>query len=234
MLAHYPWRRARRLAACTILLSVAVPTHAEDADPEHWWNGITFTPGVGWRALNIDMTGPGGEANLQTDFASSAFGSLDIESPRWPIGGNFALSVMANTQTVSANQQWVNDSSGNGDRQSLGTSVSGRYSYVAPALTWGSRQRDGSGLEIGLGIGMWSGNFSGDAIFAPNNQATALMPHTPVNVRFNQLGYDTRLSLYYRHWALIMTVGGPFKFHDQNIKYEFQQVAMILGYEFRL
>lgn len=234
MLAHSAWQRALRLAASAILLSAAITAQAEESESSHWWNGIRFTPGIGWRALNIDMTGPGGKANLQTDFASSAFGSLDIESPRWPIGGNFALSVMGHTQTVSANEQWFTDSNGYGYRDSVGTEISGHYTYLAPALTWSARAPNGTGLEIGLGIGRWSGNFSGSAVFTTDYKYNPAIAPTPIDVSFNQLGYDTRISLYYGRWALIMTVGGPFKFKDQNIQYEFQQVAMILGYEIRL
>ncbi len=45
---------------------------------------------------------------------------------------------------------------------------------------------------------------------------------------------STRIRHLFRPLAWIMTVGGPFKFSHQGIKYEFQQIALIVGYEFRL
>ncbi|MDH4133482.1 MAG: hypothetical protein OEV31_01705 [Gammaproteobacteria bacterium] len=231
-----PFQRATVLQVFTVLplILAGMPVYAEDAESGHWWSGISITPGIGWRALNIDMTNSAGDANLQTDFASSLFGALDIESPRYKLSDNLSVSVLGHASTVRATEQWVVDGSGTGGRQSLGTSISGHYSYLAPALTWGARQPAGTGLELSLGVGTWSGQFSGDAIFAPNNQANASMPHTPLSVSFKELGYDTRFSLYFGRWAWVMTVGGPFKFSNQGVKYQFQQVALIVGYEFRL
>jgi hypothetical protein len=229
---------ARRLFRPLLLVALpwsALPAAADETRGDHWWSGITFTPGAGWRALNIDMHAASGAANLQTDFGSSLFASLDIEVYRYPFGDSgFALSLLGHTATVRANEQWVKDASGAGSRESLGTGISGHYSYLAPALSWGARQPDGSGLELSVGVGRWSGEFSGDAVFAADYRADASLPSTPVSVRFDEWGYDTRLTLYLRHWALVMTVGGPFPFKDGGTKYEFQQVALILGYEIRL
>lgn len=206
----------------------------------HWWSGTRFTPGVGWRALNIELAGPAGEANLQTSLAASTFLTLNLESPRWALSDNFALSLLGHAATVRADEQWVNHSAsatgkdGNGHRESLGTSISGSYRYLAPALTWGHRKPGQTGLELTVGLGWWSGQFTGDVIYAPNMQASAGMPKTPVSVNFGQLGYDTRLGLHGKNWCLIMTVGGPFPFTQQGIHYQFQQIAMIVGYEFTL
>lgn len=208
--------------------------------PERWWTGTRFTPGVGLRALNIDLAGPGGEANLQTSIASSVFLALNLESPRLALNEQFSLSVLGHAGTVNADHQWVNNSAastgqdGDGHRESLGTSLSGHYRYLAPALTWGHRKPGKGGIELSVGLGWWSGQFSGNAIFAPNNVANGAMPRTPVSVGFSQLGYDTRIGLHGKNWCLITTVGGPFPFNQNGIRYQFQQIAVIVGYEFTL
>lgn len=230
------------MSACFRILSLCLVGSALLAQekPEHWWTGTRFTPGVGLRALNIDMAGPGGEANLQTSIASSVFLALNLESPRLALNEQFSLSVLGHAGTVNADHQWVNNSAastgqdGDGHRESLGTNISGHYRYLAPALTWGVRKPGKGGIELSVGLGWWSGQFSGNAIFAPNNVANGAMPKTPVTVGFSQLGYDTRIGLHGKNWCLITTVGGPFPFNQNGIRYQFQQIAVIVGYEFTL
>lgn len=222
-----------------LLLALPGALRAQDS-PAPWWKGTRLTPGVGWRALNIGMKAPEGEANLQPSLGSSMFLTLNVESPRVALGNSLAVSLLGYAGTVNADEQWVNGSptatgqDGDGHRSSLGTSVSGHYRYLAPALTWGNRKPGKGGLELSAGLGWWWGHFAGDAIFAPNMQANAGMPKTPVAVDFSQPGYDTRIGLHGRNWCLILAVGGPFPFSQQGIRYEFQQIAMIVGYEFTL
>lgn len=228
---------ASALVKGTLLLSALLGTTAGFAQegPKHWWSGTRITPGVGWRALNVTLNNPSGEANLQTSFGASVFGSLNLESRRIPLGRNFAISLLGHSATVNADQQFVKDTSGDsGSRQSFGTSLSGHYSYLAPALTWGNRNPKGSGLEISFGMGMWNGRFTGDAIYAPDTRPTAGMPRTPVEATFNRLGYDTRIGLYSGHWSYVVTVGGPFPYTEKGTRYQFQQIALIVGYEFEL
>jgi len=77
-------------------------------------------------------------------------------------------------------------------------------------------------------------SMSGTMIFTTDDRPSSSMPQTPVSLNFHKLGYDTRIGLYFGHWEYVFTVGGPFPFTTNGTRYELQQLAIIVGYQFVL
>jgi hypothetical protein len=117
------------VALLLALLLSAAPARADESEEEHWWSGFSFTPGVGSRALVLDMVrSDGWEANIANTGTDSLFWSFNIETPTYHFGeSNFGVSILAHASNFNLEKQWVVDASGAGSRERIGTAVSGYY-----------------------------------------------------------------------------------------------------------
>jgi len=235
------------LAACAAPSVAADEAPPKEPDSDFWWwiRGFEITPGVGLRTLSLDVHSKANDTrgNLSNNFGPGwLFGSVNIESPSFQFGkSDFGFSVYAYAANVRLNEQFVDDpgqdpnsDSSSGSRHDVGTSVSGYYSYLVPALHWRKVLASGGQFKIAAGYGRWSGRFSGDIILTPDNQPAAGLPKTTVDTRFGKNAYLVNLQYKFaNHWQLMMSVGGP-KWQDGNFRYQLEETSITLGYTFVL
>jgi hypothetical protein len=243
-------RPAFRAVLAVVLAAAAAPAVAaeevKEKESDFWWwiRGFEITPGVGLRHLGVDIhsKSAGTQGNLSNSISSSAFASINVESPSYQFGkSNFGFSVYLYAANVNLNEQFVADPSqtdtsatASGQRDNVGTSLSGYYSYLVPALHYRLLGRDGSSMKFALGYGRWVGRFSGDVILTPDNRPANGMPKTPIDTRVSKNAYlFTMQYKFANHWQAYMSVGGP-KWSDDNFRYQMEEVSLIVGYTFIL
>ncbi len=225
-----------------IVLFAASPVTA-DEESGGWGGNFSITPGVGLRHLGLDVIrqSDGHTGNLSNDVWDSAFAAISIESPEYQFGkSNFGLTIYAYAATVGLDHQWVSDGGTNpngtdsGSRENVGTSVSGYYSYLVPALHFLWRHGGGSETKFALGFGSWVANFKGDVILTPDDTPAPTDPKTPVDVRVRKLAYLFLMQhKFSNRWQAYMSVGGP-EWEEDGFEYKLEEVSIVIGYTFIL
>lgn len=165
--------------------------HSDSLDLLDIWK---FSPGIGLRGvtLSVKRKSDGYSGVLTNDdnardghISDLYYYSLDIESPAWMLSRYFGVSLRNQTQRIDIFLQKIPPLPPDNFDQvvDLGTSVHGYYSYIGPTLFGVLKERDDFGLKerLGLGFVYWKALFSGDIILAPNNNASANMPHTKIS-----------------------------------------------------
>lgn len=226
-----------------LLALVAAPAVAED---DFWWwiRGFEITPGVGLRHLGVDVNrkSDGAQGNLSNSISKSAFASINIETPSWQFGSsNFGASAYLYAANVRLNEQFVSNPGQSdtsptisGTRDNVGTSLSGYYSYLVPALHYRLLGRDGGSTKFALGYGRWVGRFSGDIILTPDNRPVNGLPKTSVDTRFSKNAYLFTMQFKTAsHWQFALSVGGP-SWQDGSFRYQLEEVSLVAGYTFIL
>jgi hypothetical protein len=238
---------ARSSARALLLLPflAAAPAVAAEENDFWWWiRGFEITPGVGLRHLGVDVhrKSDSFQGNLSNSIAKSLFGSINIESPSYQFGkSNFGASVYLYAANVNLNEQFVADpgqtassATVSGMRNNVGTSLSGYYSYLVPALHYRIQGRDGGSTKFALGYGRWVGRFSGDIILTPDNRPANGMPKTPLDTRVSKNAYLFTMQFKSAsRWQVYMSVGGP-KWQDDSFRYQLEEVSLVFGYTFIL
>lgn len=230
-----------QLAACIVLLA-ASPVIADD-ESGGWGGAFSFTPGVGLRHLGLDVIDQsnGDTGNLSNDVWDSAFAAISIESPEYQFGkSNFGFTIYAYAATVNLDHQWVADGgtsssgSASGSRENVGTSVSGHYSYLVPAVHYLWTHGGGSETKVALGFGSWVASFSGDIILTPDDTPEPTDPKTPLDVRVRKLAYLFLMQhKFSNRWQAYMSVGGP-DWEADGYAYNLEEVSIVIGYTFSL
>ncbi len=238
---------ARSSALRTLLLLAlaagAAPVAAAD-DSWRWIRGFEITPGAGLRYLSVNVhdKAAGTQGNLSNSLGRSLFGAISVESPGYQFGGsNFGASVYLYAADVRLNEQLIAEpgmdpgaTSISGTRQDVGTRLTGYYSYLVPALHYRLQGRDGSTTKFALGYGPWYGRFSGDVILTPDNRPSTGLPRTSIDTRLWKTAFLFSVQFKFAsHWQAYMTVGGP-KWQDDSLRYEMEQISLVLGYTFIL
>jgi hypothetical protein len=241
-MAHaHPRLRALLLAT---LAAAAAPAAAEEEGVWSWIHGFEITPGAGLRHIGIDVQrkSDGAQGNVSKSIGRSLFGSVNIESPGYQFGkSNFGATAYLYAANVNLDEQFVADpgmapgaDTIGGTRTNVGTHLSGYYTYLVPALHYRLQGRDGSSVKFALGYGWWFGRFSGDAILTPDNRPAAGLPKTPIDTRVSQGAF--LFSMQYKfanHWQAYLTAGGP-KWQDDSLRYQLEEVSLVVGYTFIL
>ena len=130
----------------------------------------------------------------------------------------------------------ANSSSGSssGSSKNVGTSLSGYYSYLVPALHYSSKSPTGGEAKVAFGFGKWIGRFSGDIILTADDRPAAGMTKTPIDVRVSKNAYLFLMQYKFdNHWQAYMSVGGP-KWQDGANRYQMEEVSLVVGYTFTL
>jgi hypothetical protein len=239
----------RTLLFFALAASAAPCTAAEESkekESDFWWwiRGFEITPGVGLRHFALDVHSKSNDnlGNVSNSIGKSAFASINIESPSFQFGkSNFGASVYFYGANVRLNEQFIADpgqdpNSGSlaGTRENVGTSITGYYSYLVPAVHYRLQGRDGSSVKFALGYGPWRGRFSGDVILTPDNRPTNGQPKTSIDTRVSKWAYlFTMQYKFANHWQAYMTVGGP-KWQDSQFRYQMEELSLVLGYTFIL
>jgi hypothetical protein len=231
-----------RVIALAVLVLIAGPALAAD-DDGGWRGNFAITPGAGLRHLGLDVVqqSTGLKGNLSNDVWDSAFVAVSIESPEYQFGrSNFGFTIYSYAANLSLDHQWVADGgtgptgTDSGSREDVGTSVSGHYAYVVPALHFRWPHGSGSETKFALGYGLWSANFSGDIILTSNDMPAPGMPTTPVNVRVRKLAYLLLMQhKFANHWQVYMSLGGP-QWEANGFEYKLEEVSVVVGYTFVL
>jgi hypothetical protein len=235
-----------RFLALLLSLLCAPAFAAEEKDKDFWWwiHGFEITPGAGLRSLGVEVTrkSDSNVGNISNSISKSLFAAINIESPSYQFGkSNFGASVYLYGSNVRLNEQFVADpgqdpNSGSlvGMRDNVGTSMSGYYSYLVPALHYRLQGRDGSSMKFSLGYGRWVGRFSGDIILTPDNRPANGLPKTSIDTRVAKNAYlFTMQYKFANHWQAYMAVGGP-KWQDEQFRYQMEEVSLVVGYTFTL
>ena len=234
----------RGLFLLSLVASASPAVAAEESDFWWWIRGFEITPGVGLRYLGVDVHSKSNDTvgNLANSIGKSAFASINIESPSFQFGkSNFGASVYLYAANVNLNQQFIadpgqdpNSDSMAGTRDNVGTSLSGYYSYLVPAVHYRLQGRDGSSMKFALGYGRWVGRFSGDIILTPDNRPANGMAKTPIDTRVAKNAYlFTMQYKFANHWQASMSVGGP-KWQDDQFRYQLEELSFTVGYTFIL
>ena len=241
----------KNLYICTLCILPAIVSanvYAEQevngSDSDHWWSGISFTPGVGARHIGLDVIrkSDGYNGNLAQGAAAKLFWSFSITSDEYQFGAtNFGLSLRLYNSSVELDHQFydsqtVNMSTGTneGQRIDVGTSVSGYYSYLVPAFHYKIPLVHGGSVKFALGWGLWDARFSGNIILTPDNQPFPGGEKSSISLERNrQWAYIFLMSYQGSEWLFEMTVGGP-EFEDNTYEYQMEEVSIIIGKTFTL
>jgi hypothetical protein len=239
--------RQLRLLSFLALAGAAAPSAAaEEKDSDFWWwiHGFEITPGVGLRHFGFDVHSKSNDnvGNVSNSISRSAFASVNIESPSFQFGtSNFGASVYFYGANVRLNEQFIADptqsdtsATATGTRENVGTTITGYYSYLVPAVHYRLQGRDGSSMKFALGYGPWYGRFSGDIILTPDNRPANGQPKTSIDTRVSKWAYlFTMQYKFANHWQAYMTVGGP-KWQDAQFRYQMEELSLVVGYTFIL
>lgn len=229
----------------SILLLLCSEVTTADESTTHWWTGFSFTPGVGFRHLGIDVTRKtdGFNGNIAQGPAAKLFYAFSISSPEYQFGAsNWGISIRNYNSFVSLDRQFYdykikNETTGTntGERINVGTKISGRYSYLVPAIHYKIGRPDLGSFKFATGFGLWNADFSGNIALTENNQPNSSTVKTDISLKTNdQLAYLVFMAYTSpSRWTFEMTVGGP-EFEDNTFKYQVEEVSMIFGKTFEL
>ncbi len=235
--------------ALTVVLFLATSCSMVYAEPEipeaHWWSGISFTPALGARHLGLEVVrrGDGSKANISNAGTAQLFVALGIESPEFNFdNSHWGATLMAYTSFIKLDNQFYDDietdgsnDTNKGHRADVGTSISGTYSYLVPALHYAAPIANNGKWKLAVGYGWWNGNFSGDVILTQNQRPVAGLAKTAVDAS-TKLKPGYMVLLYYRtpsDWVWQMSVGGA-RFSDATLRYEVEEISMGVARQFTL
>ena len=244
MSTPFPGLREFRALVLLSLVTAAAPAAAEEDDFWWWIRGFEITPGAGLRHLGVDVhrKSDGTQGNASNSISKSLFASINIETPSFQFGkSNFGVSGYLYAANVNLNEQFVADPGQSdtsatvaGTRDNVGTSLSGYYSYLVPAVHYRLQGRDGSSVKFALGYGWWIGRFSGDIILTPDNRPASGLPKTSIDTRVSKGAYlFTMQYKFANRWQAYMSVGGP-TWQDETFRYQMEEVSLVVGYTFIL
>lgn len=230
--------RTSKAVLFALVLAAAIPIVAQ-AEELHWWNGFSFTPGVGARHLGLDVVrkSDGDQGNIAQGLPAKLFAALSIETPSYQLSGNWGISVRSYSSFVTLDHQFydyhtTSSSTGasTGERIDVGTKITGRYSYLVPLIHYSLPTPTGGMYKVALGYGYWSASFSGDIILTPDGQPVRGMPTDRISFSTkDQLAYLFLMSWRTAdNWLFEMAVGGP-TFSDANYDYQVEEVSIIVG-----
>ena len=199
-----------------------------------WYDGFAITPGIGLRHFALHVEQGGNEGSLSNSIENSFFAALDVQSPSLQFSEHWGASVYLYSANLDLSEQFTdNDDDGDdnsGETIDVGTSASGRYSYVVPALHYDMPAGDGGHFRVALGFGKWYSTIKGDVILTPDNQPQAGMPKTAFDVTVNKNAYLFHMQWRTRgSWHFGMSVGGP-KWSGDGNRYQVEEVALVAGY----
>lgn len=198
-----------------------------------WYDGFAITPGIGLRHFALHVEQGGNEGSLSNSIENSFFAALDVQSPSLQFSEHWGASVYLYSANLDLSEQFTdNDNDGDdnsGETIDVGTSASGRYSYVVPALHYDMPAGDGT-FRVALGFGKWFSTIEGDIILTPDNQPQAGMPKTAFDVKVNKNAYLFHMQWRTQgSWHFAMSVGGP-KWSGDGNDYKVEEVALVVGY----
>ena len=200
-----------------------------------WYDGFSVTPTLGLRhfALHVDQAN-GDKGSLSNSIENSFFWALDLQSPSLQFSESWGASLYVYSANVNLSEQFTdNDNDGDdnsGESIDVGTSATGRYSYVVPALHYEMPMGEGGRARFALGFGKWFADVSGDIILTPDNQPAAGMPKTDFDVKVNKNAYLFHMQWRTAgSWHVAMSVGGP-KWSGGGFEYQVEEVSLSVGY----
>lgn len=210
----------------------------------HWWSGISFTPGVGLRHLGLDVKrkSDGYQGNISQSLEAKPFFSFSITSPSWNFDEHWGVTLRSFSSVVTLDSQFYsydtvdpNTGTTQGDRIDVGTSVSGYYSYIVPAINYHTGSSGFGVFNVALGLGYWTSNLSGTIALTPDKHPTEATPKTQVDLSTNdELAYLFLMSYTTPgQWIYEMTVGGP-SFSADGYDYKLEEVTLTVGKQFVL
>jgi hypothetical protein len=222
----------------TVIAITAGATAARAAQEDSWFS---VTPIVGLRHIGLDVTRnvDGTTGNIGNEIGDSFFFALSLETLEFSFNDSpWGFTLYGYAANVDLSEQWVADGGTNangtdgGNRQDVGTRISGYYSYLVPTLHFSTQDKKGNGFKAALGYGPWHGNFSGDIILTPDNRPAAGMTKTHVDLNERKWAYLFLMQFSFESkWTWFMSVGGP-SWESAGFKYELEEVTMGLGYRF--
>ena len=198
-----------------------------------WYDGFSITPGVGLRhfALHVDQAN-GDKGTLQNSIQNSMFWAIDVQSPSLQFSEHWGASVYLYSSKISLSEQFTeagNDEENKGESIDVGTSATGRYSYVVPALHYEMPAGDGH-FRAALGFGKWFATVKGDIILTPDNEPASGMPRTDFDVTVDKNAYLFHMQWRTQgSWHFGMSVGGP-KWSKSGFEYQVEEVSLVVGY----
>ncbi|MFW2374697.1 MAG: hypothetical protein ACN4GM_16340 [Gammaproteobacteria bacterium] len=205
---------------------------------DHWWNGFSITPGIGFRHLGFDVTrkSDGYTGNISNAGFAQTVATISMTSPSVSLNrsGTISFELQYYTALLELDHQFyayggTDPEGGNsGERVDVGTSIDGYYSYLIPAI----KARLGY-FAASFGVGYWISRFNGDIILTPNDQPASFMPTTSIDMSDRkELAYLFTMSwTTENNWIFLMSVGGT-NFDDDLYEYKTEEVALIVGKHF--
>jgi hypothetical protein len=200
------------------------------------FRGLSISPGISFRSpvIRITRKSDGDQADM-TDSPGVLSFVIDVSSRDHDFSNtNFGWSLFLHSGSFKASEQFAGVNGGEVKKQDLGTSISGRYSYLIPALYYKRPGAEGD-EKFGVGLGYGSVRFSGTALFGPNRQVSITEPESSLSVSANDViaymvFYDFKLpnSFHFR-----ISIGGP-QFADSKYKYNFEEWTLTFSYTFTI
>ncbi len=227
----------RLLAVMICLFSLPVEAETESDNKEDKLLGVTITPGIGVRILDLQVTrnsdGATGTITSDGSVTGPLYAAISVESPTYLLSEKFGITARGHAASFSLSNQRVKSTTGQDgeDIHDLGTRVKGYYSYIMPTIFYRSVDPSGDS-RVGLGYGYWKAWFSGDIILAKDNAATTAMAKTSIS---GSIDGKTGVLLFWQiRWpkGLFEISFNNVKFSASDYKYAMQEINMLIGYHF--
>lgn len=160
--------------------------------------------------------------------------AIDISSRDFDFPNTkFGASLFLHSSHFKADRQWAAVNGDEVDIENVGTSLSGYYSYLIPALYY-KHQKGEAEWKLGVGLGIGSARFSGDALFGPDLEVSRTQPKTSLSASANDvLAYMVFGDLKLPKWRVRLSIGG-FRFSDSDYRYEFLEGTLTFSYIFSI
>jgi hypothetical protein len=200
------------------------------------FRGLSISPGISIKSpvIRIKRRSDGQQADM-TDSPGVLSFDIDISSRDFDFpNSNFGVSLFLHSSYFKASEQFAGINGEEVKKQDLGTSLSGYYSYLIPALYYKHHIDEVEG-KFGVGLGYGSARFSGSALFGPERMVSRAQPKSTLSTSANDvLAY---MVFYDLEWPnslrLRVSVGGP-QFSDSEYKYSLEEFTLTLSYTFSI
>jgi len=201
------------------------------------FRGLSISPGISIKSavIRIERKSDGQRADM-TDSPGVLSYDIDISSRDFDFpNSKFGMIVFLHSSYFKASEQFAGVNGGEVKIEDLGTSISGYYSYLIPAIYYKPKPEIGKAeMKLGLGVGYGSARFSGNASFGPDRMVSRTQPKTTLSTSANNvLAYMAFYDLKWPKWRARVSVGGP-RFSDSEYKYSFEEFTLTLSYTFSI
>ena len=200
------------------------------------FRGLSISPGITFKVpmILIKRRSDGHQAEMMDSPGVLSF-VIDVSTRDYDFANtNFGWSLFLHSSSFKASTQIAGVNGGKIKEHDFGTSVSGRYSYLIPALYYKLPKAEGE-MKLGVGLGYGSARLNGSALFGPERMVSSSTPKSSLSTSANDviaymffLDFNPPSAYHFR-----LSYGGPV-FRDSEYQYIFEEFTFTVSYTFSI